>query len=147
MLVKNMSASSRAGLEQDDVGVLVLDVVLGQAGLHARMDDGAEGLRQDHRQAAIDQLALPAMPFVRGMPGIEGHQRIDAEHQPRAFLERDGRMQRLLQRAVDIPAAVDLDRRVQPGQRGAGLDRGGRSAHGRSPSAPKATARARNRGR
>jgi hypothetical protein len=113
------------GLEQDDVGVLVLDFVLGQAGLHARMDDGAEGLCQHHRQAAVDQLALLEVSFMRRMLRIEGHQRIDAKHQPRAGLERNGRMQRLLQRTIDVPAAVDLDRRIQvraaprwPGRRG-----------------------------
>jgi hypothetical protein len=65
------------------------------------------------------------MPFVCGMPGIEGHQGVDAKHQTRPGLEGDGRMQRLFQRAIDIPATIDLDRRVQARQGSTGLDRGG----------------------
>ena len=97
------------------------------------MDDGAKGLRQDNRQTAIDQvfllvLVLLVLRAFGGQSGIEGHQRIDADHQFGAFAQRDGSVQRLDQRPIDEIVATDLHRRKQSGQSGAGLN-GDRNRH------------------
>ena len=55
--------------------------------------------------------------------GIEGHQRVQAEQQVQPHVEQHRGVQRLLQRAVDVPAPVDRHRREQPRQRGAGRGR------------------------
>ena len=52
-----------------------------------------------------------------------GHQRIDAEEQIDAFVERDRRVQRLVERAVDEIFAADPHRRKEARQRRRGLDR------------------------
>ena len=53
------------GLEHHLVDVRVLLRVLGQADLHARLQQGAEGLRQHRRQAALGEpLAVPS-PIAR----------------------------------------------------------------------------------
>ena len=54
---------------------------------------------------------------------VERHERIDAEQQVDAVVERDRCVQRLVERAVDVVLAVDLDRRKQSGQRARRLDR------------------------
>ena len=46
-------------------------------------------------------------PDRTGEVGVVRHQRIDAEEELRALLQRDGGVQRLLQRAIDVVAAVD----------------------------------------
>jgi hypothetical protein len=55
--------------------------------------------------------------------GVERHQRVQAQHQVHALFERDRGMQRFLERAVHVVLVLDLHRRKQAGQRGAGLHR------------------------
>ncbi|EWS52543.1 hypothetical protein X551_04669 [Methylibium sp. T29] len=116
---------ARVGLEQQDVGVGVELVVLAQAELHARADQRAERLAQHLRQAAVDQPRQRRPGTVRRPVrvggAVVGHQRIQADQQVQALVEQDRGMQRLAQHAIDVAAAVDLDRREQSGQRGAGL--------------------------
>ena len=53
--------------------------------------------------------------------GIERHQRIDADQQVDAAFEQQRGMHRAAQRAVDEMPAAHFHRRIQAGQRGAGL--------------------------
>ena len=54
---------------------------------------------------------------------VERHERVDAQQQVDAVIERDRRVQCLVERAVDVMLAVDLDRREQAGKRARRLDR------------------------
>jgi hypothetical protein len=115
----------RTGFEQQHVGILVFVFVLGDAHLQSGVDDGAEGLRQHHRQTAIDELAFVMVAEFGRPRRVVRHQRVDADHQLRPLLERHRGVQRLGQRPVHVPAPVDRHRRVQPRQRRTGLHRGG----------------------
>jgi hypothetical protein len=101
------------------------------------MDDGAEGLRQHHRQAALHQLVAPPAPRLPPARNRR-HQRIHAQHQVGALLEGHRGVQGLLQRAIDVMPAVDLHRREHARQRRAGLHRGG-DRHVLGPGAPNTT--------
>jgi hypothetical protein len=110
-------------LEQNEVRVRILAAVLLHADLHARMDDRAERLREDHRQAALVQLLDRDPPVLVGAARVEGNQRVDAEEQVHTLVERHRRVKRLVERPVDVVRAADLDGRDQAGQRGRSLDR------------------------
>src|SRR5262249_39954366 len=111
------------GLEQYDVGARILPHILGHAHLHPRMDDGAKRLRKNERQSAaarsadggsFNRAALAAAHSSR----VERNERIHAEEQIDTFIESEGGVQRLVERAVDEVLAVDPDRRKKPRQRG-----------------------------
>ena len=90
---------------------------------HARVDESAERLRQHADQPSFGQ-ADGARPLARrGKIGVEGHDRVDADQQFHAFLERDGGVQRVFHRAVDVVAPLDPRGRIEPGQRRARLHR------------------------
>jgi hypothetical protein len=83
----------------------------------------AEGLRQHHRQPALDQLGDALARQLLGVAGLVGHQRVEHEQQVDAAVQQQAAVHGLLQRAVDEVAAVDLHRWVEAGQGGAGLHR------------------------
>ena len=109
-------------LKEHDIGVAVLMLVAIHADPHPGMDDGAECLREDDRQAAI----VERLAFLRIAPGrqfgVERNQRVDAKYQFGAFLEGDRGMQCLDQRAIHVIVIADAHRREEAGQGGAGLN-------------------------
>ena len=70
-------------LEQDHVGVRVLAAIFLHADLHPRMDDRAEGLRQNDRQPALVQLRAGEPAVLRRPARIERNERIHAKQQAR----------------------------------------------------------------
>jgi hypothetical protein len=106
----------------------VADLITLQTEFEPGVDERTKGLRQHHRQATVHQvrdlLGRAAEAAVR--PAIrwgEWHQRVQAQHQVQPHVEQHARVQRLLQRAVHIPATVDRHRRKQARQCGAGRHR------------------------
>jgi hypothetical protein len=55
--------------------------------------------------------------------GVEWHQRVEADQQVHAFVQGHRGVHGFFQRAVDVVFAIDLHRREQAGQGGAGLHR------------------------
>jgi len=107
--------------EQNDVGVRKLSRVTLHADPHARVDEGAERLRQHGEKSVIGETpGLRAR--ARGEFGVERHDRIDADEQLHAGFERDRRVQRFLHCAVDIVVIADARRRIEAGQGCARLD-------------------------
>jgi hypothetical protein len=133
-LVKNMSASSRVGSKSTTSCPCELEPVAIHAGAHSRVDDGAKSLCQDDRQAALDQMLwAPASersraPALGRQPRIKGHQRVDADHQVGAFVQRHRSVQGLDQGAIDEIALADPDRWKQTRQSGTRLH-GDRNRH------------------
>ena len=95
--------------------------IFAQADPHARLQQRAEGLRQDHRQSALGKL-VHALRLAARVAGIERHQRIDAEHQVDAVIQDDRGVHGPAQGAVDEVLAADIHRRIEAGQGGARLD-------------------------
>ena len=102
------------------------------AQLHTRMDHGAKGLAQHGRQAAIDDawdLALVRRNAALHDLGhlrrgcVERHQRVQANQQIHAIVQRDRCVHGLLQRPVHVVLVVNLDRWKQAGQGRTGLHR------------------------
>ena len=113
------------GLEQQHVRARETLLVAFHAGLHARLDQRAEGLAQHAGQATVRQVVLLRWIAVRGARctgRIEGDQRVHAHHEVRARLQQHRSIHGPEQRAVGVDVAVDRDRRVQARQGGAGLD-------------------------
>ena len=105
------------GLEQKNIGVRILPAVFLHSYIHPGMDDRPKSLRQHQRQPAVVDF-LDRQPAVSsGGPRVERHQGIDAEQQLDVLVERDRRMERLVQRAVDVVFAIDFYRREQARQR------------------------------
>ena len=83
------------------------------ADVHPRMDDRAERLPQHERQAAVvelvdgDAAARARRLASKGTSGLTQSSSVDA------LVERDRRVQRLVERAVDVVFAVDVHRREQ----------------------------------
>src|SRR3546814_19649491 len=75
------------GLEHHLVDARVLLRIPGQAHVHARLQQGAEGLRQHSREASVDQaLAVVCVVHRRAAAGVaaagvERHQRMYADPQ------------------------------------------------------------------
>ena len=118
-----MSASSRSGSNSTTSASRILPPVLVHPDLHPRVDDGAERLRQHDGEAAVTQLVDGGPAVARRAARVERHERIDAQQQIDAFVERDRRVQRLVERAVDEIFVADPHRRKEAGQRRRGLDR------------------------
>ena len=110
-------------LEKDDVGAAILVFVAIHPDLHPGVDDGAESLRKHHGEPPVLEILLLPGAAPRCQFGIEGNQRVDAQYQFGTFLEGDGGMQGLDQRAVDEVVVADADGREESGQGGARLDR------------------------
>ena len=113
------------GLEEQDVGARVAGLVTFHAEFQTRMDQRAEGLAQHHRQATVDQarnglFGTAQHAVAAGMGGVKGYQRIQAQHQIQIHVQQHAGVQRLLQRTVHIPAAINGQRRKQARQRSAG---------------------------
>jgi len=95
----------------------ILAAVFFHTRFHPGVDDRPERLRQHQWEPAVVDL-LDGQPAVAsGRARVERHQGIDTEEQVDALIERDRGMERLVQRAIDIVLAVDLDRREQAWQR------------------------------
>src|SRR5205823_5136493 len=90
--------------------------------LHPRMDDGAKRLRQDERRSAAIDLFDGQSARAVGGARVERNQRVDAQQQIDALVERNRRVQRLVERTVDVVLAVDLDWWKQSRQRARRLD-------------------------
>ena len=120
------------GLEHQLVDVRVLLRIARQPDLHARLQHGAQGLREHAGQTAFGDAAVAEAVRLRFgigiVAGVERHQRVDAEHQVDVAIQHDRGMHRAAQCTIDdmpdAPALVDqLDRGIQAGQSGAGLHR------------------------
>ncbi len=103
-------------LEQQRIGFWKSRSIACHADLHARVNQGAEGLAEDHGQARIGEIDVRPIFDARG---VEGHQRIDADDQVAVRFQRERSVHRADQGAVDVVLAANLHGRVQPRQRGA----------------------------
>jgi hypothetical protein len=83
------------------------------------MDEGAERLRKNGDEAPFGEADWPSAGGG-GAPGAVGNEGIDADEKLRAFLQGDGGVQRLLQRAVDVVPTADPGGRIEAWQ-GPGL--------------------------
>ena len=112
-------------LEDQLVDPRILLRVFRQTDLHARLQQGAEGLRHHRRQAALPdpvRVDIAAPPGVAVDAGrVERHQRVDADQQIDAAFQQHRGVHGPAQRAVDVVAAAHFHRRIQARQRGAGL--------------------------
>lgn len=86
------------------------------ADLHARLQQGAEGLRQHCGQPARNQAVGLWTALGLCQRGIEGHHGIQAKQQVDVVIQRHRRVHRPAQRAIHEITRADVHRRVQPGE-------------------------------
>ena len=108
----------RPRLEEENVGFGVFAPVARQPVAHPRVERHAEDLVQNRREAALLQIApsVRAGRFAR-REEAERDDRVDADRQPAALVEREGEVSRLTDAAVDVVDAADPDRFVEAGKR------------------------------
>ena len=110
-------------LNEEKVGVRVGVLVLLEPRLLARVDDGAEGLRQHRRKAAVGESGPGVIVTQEPVSvllelDVDWNDGVDAEKEIGPGVKRHARVYCAAGDAINVVPAINFDRGVEPGKCG-----------------------------